>query len=57
MLRFEGIAPEAFASPGYIHCWHGVCLGIFDLEKPEDGRVHFEIDERSALAVATFTWR
>ena len=56
-IRFENIAPEAFASEGYLHCWHGICLGIFDLEKPQEGRVRFEIDAERAQALATFTWR
>ncbi len=55
-LRFEQIAPQAFESPGYIHCWHGVSKGLFDLEKPENGRVSFEIDASRALAIATFRW-
>lgn len=56
-IRFEQIAPQAFDSPGYLHCWHGICLGVFDLEKPQEGRVHFEIDAERAQALATFTWR
>ena len=56
-LRFEDIAPEAFESEGYLHCWHGICLGVFDLEKPEAGRVEFEIDRGRREALATFTWR
>jgi len=55
-IRFENIAPHAFESPGYIHCWHGICLGVFDLEKPKDPHVEFEIDPKRALAVATFSW-
>ncbi len=55
-LRFEDVAPEAFESPGYLHCWHGICLGIFDLEKPTDGRVAFELDAGAREALATFTW-
>ena len=56
-LRFEDIADQAFASPGYLHCWHAVCLGIFDLEKPSNGEVSFEIDEPRKLAIARFSWR
>lgn len=55
-IRFENIAPQAFASEGYIHCWHAICLGIFELEKPLDGRVEFSIDRDRALAVAAFSW-
>lgn len=55
-LRFEDVAPQAFASPGYLHCWHGVCQGIFDLEKPKDGSVEFSIDKSRAVAVARFRW-
>ncbi len=55
-LRFEQIAPEAFRSPGYIHCWHGICAGIFDLEKPENGKLQFEIHEDQSLAIARFSW-
>lgn len=55
-IVFEDIAPHAFRSPGYLHCWHAVCLGLFDLEKPKDGRVDFEIDEARRQAVAEFHW-
>lgn len=55
-IRFEEVAPEAFQSPGYLHCWHGICLGVFDLEKPSNGRVAFEMDEARLEAKATFTW-
>jgi len=55
-LRFENVADEAFASPGYLHCWHAVCLGVIDLEKPSDGRIDFEILESERLAVARITW-
>ncbi len=55
-LRFEDVAPEAFESPGYLHCWHGICLGIFDLEKPSNGRVEFEFDATAREALATFRW-
>jgi hypothetical protein len=55
-IRFEDVAPEAFESEGYLHCWHGICRGVFDLEKPKDGQVDFEIDRGRALAVATFSW-
>jgi hypothetical protein len=33
-----------------------VCAGIFDLEKPPDGRVEFAIRPSEALAVASFRW-
>jgi hypothetical protein len=56
-IRFENVAPQAFESEGYLHCWHGICHGVFDLEKPKDGRVEFEIDRDRALAVARFSWR
>ena len=55
-LVLDDIAPEAFASPGYLHCWHAVCRGILDLEKVSDRRVAFTIVERDRRAVATFTW-
>jgi hypothetical protein len=55
-LAFEEICDEAFVSPGYLHCWHGICFGVFDLEKPSNPRIEFEIDERSRRAVAHFTW-
>lgn len=53
-LFFEEIAPHAFQSVGYVHCWHAICLGIFDLAKPSNPRVEFEIDPARARAVATF---
>jgi len=55
-LHFEDIAPEAFQSVGYIHCWHAVCHGIFDLAKPSDPRLEFQIDRAGARAVAQFGW-
>jgi hypothetical protein len=55
-LRFEDVADQAFESPGYLHCWHAVCLGVLDLEKSSDGRVDFEIREAERLAVARITW-
>lgn len=55
-IRFEQVAPQAFESEGYLHCWHGICLGVFDLEKPKDGIVSFEIDRGRSLAVARFSW-
>jgi hypothetical protein len=55
-IRFEAIAPQVFQSEGYLHCWHAICLGVFDLERPREGRVQFEIDRPRALAVATFRW-
>jgi len=56
-LRFEDVAPEAFASPGYLHSWHAICQGIFDLERPLDGRTTLEVDQARAAAVVGFTWR
>ena len=56
-VRFENIAPEAFESEGYLHCWHAICLGVFDIEKPKDGEVEFEIDHVRSLATARFGWR
>lgn len=50
LLHFEDIAPEAFQSIGYVHCWHG----ILDLAKPSDPRADFEIDR--GRAVARFRW-
>jgi hypothetical protein len=55
-IRFENIAPEAFASEGYLHCWHAICLGVFDIEKPKDGEVEFAIDRARSLATARFGW-
>jgi hypothetical protein len=55
-IRFEAIAPEAFASPGYLHCWHGICQGILDLEKPRGGQVDLTIEESRRRAVASFSW-
>jgi hypothetical protein len=55
-IHFESIPPQAFDSEGYLHCWHGICLGVFDLEKPKDPVVTFEIDRTSASAVAHFHW-
>lgn len=55
-LRFEDVAPQAFQAPGYLYCWHGLCQGIFDLEKPKDGSVEFAFDKRDASAVARFLW-
>lgn len=55
-IRFDDVAPEAFESEGYLHCWHGICLGIFDLEKPSGGRIEFEIDRAKREALATFRW-
>jgi len=56
-VRFENIAPEAFESEGYLHCWHAICLGVFDLEKPKDGEVEFTIERNRSLATARFGWR
>jgi hypothetical protein len=55
-IRFEDVAPQAFQSEGYLHCWHAVCLGIFDLEKPPNGRAEFEFDAARSLAVVSFGW-
>jgi len=55
-LHFEDIAPQVFGSEGYLHCWHAICLGVFDLEKPDKGEVDFEIDRPNARAVARFHW-
>lgn len=55
-MHFDDIAPHAFESPGYLHCWHGICLGLFDLESPKDPVVEFEIDRPAAHAVARFRW-
>lgn len=56
VIHFEDIASQAFQSEGYLHCWHAVCLGIFDIEKPSNARVDFEIDRRAARARAIFSW-
>jgi len=56
-IRFEDVAPQAFESEGYLHCWHAICRGVLDLEKPSDGRVEFTIDRESSLAIARFSWR
>jgi hypothetical protein len=55
-IHFEDIAPEAFQAEGYLHCWHAICLAVFDLEKPENGRVEFEIDRAGRRAIAVFSW-
>jgi len=55
-IHFEDVAPQAFDSEGYLHCWHAICLGVFDLEKPENGRVAFEIDPGGRRALARFSW-
>jgi hypothetical protein len=55
-LHFDDIAPQAFESEGYIHCWHAVCLGIFDIEKAKDPVIDFEIDRKNARAIARFGW-
>jgi hypothetical protein len=55
-LHFEDIAPQAFQSEGYLHCWHGICLGLFELEKPPNAHVDFEIERGRARAVASFSW-
>jgi hypothetical protein len=56
-VRFEDVAPEAFASPGYLHSWHAICQGIFDLERPLEGRTTLDVDQARATAVVGFTWR
>ena len=53
-LYFDDVAPEAFRSPGYLHCWHAICLGVLDLAKAGGPVVEFEIDEARSRAVATF---
>jgi len=53
-LHFENVARQAFRSPGYIHCWHAICLGVLDLAKASDSIVEFEIDEPRGRAVASF---
>jgi len=55
-MHFEDIAPQAFQSEGYIHCWHAICLGVFELAKPSNPRVDFQIERDRACAVATFSW-
>lgn len=55
-IRFERIAPEVFQSEGYLHCWHAVVLGVFDLADARDTRVEFEIDRERARAIARFHW-
>jgi hypothetical protein len=55
-IIFDDVAPEAFEAEGYLHCWHAICLGVFDLEKPENGRVDFEIDRAGARCIARFSW-
>ncbi|MBK9519051.1 MAG: hypothetical protein IPO09_17230 [Anaeromyxobacter sp.] len=56
-IRFDDVAPQAFASPGYLHSWHAICQGIFDLERPLDGVTEFSFDEARATAVIRFAWR
>ena len=56
-LWFDDVAPQAFESEGYLWCWYGICQGVFDLEKPEGGRVEFAFDAAQRSAHATFTWR
>jgi hypothetical protein len=55
-IAFEDVAPEAFRSPGYLHCWHAICLGMFDLEEVSARHVQFETDEAGRRAVATLRW-
>ena len=55
-LHFDEVAPQAFEAEGYLHCWHAICLAIFDLEKTPGARVRFEIDRSRARAVASFAW-
>jgi hypothetical protein len=55
-LRFERIAPQVFHSEGYLHCWHAVCLGVWDTARARDASVAFEIDRGRAEALATFRW-
>jgi hypothetical protein len=55
-LRFEEIAPQAFEAEGYLHCWHAVCLGVFDLERTPGARLDFHFDRSRGRAVAAFGW-
>jgi hypothetical protein len=55
-IHFEDIPPCAFASEGYLHCWHGICLGVFELEQAKDPEFAFEINRGNASAVARFGW-
>lgn len=55
-IRFDDVAPQAFISPGYLHSWHAICQGIFDLEKPVDGRTSLDIDLIHSRAVVRFSW-
>jgi hypothetical protein len=56
-VHFTDVAPEAFASPGYLHSWRAICHGIFDLERPVDGRTALEVDERRRSASVRFSWQ
>ena len=55
-LRFEEIADQAFESPGYLHCWHAVCMGVADMEKSSGRQMTFDIDERNRVAIARASW-
>jgi hypothetical protein len=55
-IHFTDVAPRAFASPGYLHSWRAICHGIFDLERPVDGRTELLVDEPRAAAVVRFSW-
>lgn len=56
-LRFTGVAPVAFSSAGYLHSWHAICQGIFDLEKPKGARTRLTFDRAGATALVHFRWR
>ncbi len=56
-IHFEMIDPRVLEHPGYLHCWHGVCAGIFDLEKAPHGRLEYDIQAERALAIAHFSWQ
>ncbi len=55
-VRFTGVVPVAFASTGYLHSWHAICQGIFDLEKPRSGRTRLTFDRAAATAAVHFRW-
>jgi hypothetical protein len=56
-IRFADVAPVAFSSPGYLHSWLAICQGIFDLEKPREGRTALITDQPAAAATVRFGWR
>lgn len=55
-IRFLDIAPQTFESEGYLYCWFAICQGVFDLEKPENGRVEFGFSASEREAIVTFRW-